>query len=202
MPFVGCILFLILYIVAALYYPGGTAFDKASKGFSWTQNYWCNLLNEEAINGQHNPARPIAMTAMVVLCVSMVIFWYLFPLQVRFGKSRRSIMQLSGFGAMTTSFFLFTSFHDIVIDVATILGLIAFGGTLAGLKKLQWKRLFRAGLFILVLIALNNLFYYNKSLQVYLPIVQKITFLYFLVWICFISIGLYNKTKIRKNIPA
>src|SRR3954449_6164304 len=63
LPLFGIILFLLLYFIATLYYPGGAQFDKTTKGFSWTQNYWCNLLNENAINGLPNPARPIAITA-------------------------------------------------------------------------------------------------------------------------------------------
>ncbi len=55
-------------------YPGGSQVDVNSKGFSWINNYWCNLLNENAISGQHNPGRPIALTGMAVLCFSLSFF--------------------------------------------------------------------------------------------------------------------------------
>jgi hypothetical protein len=63
-PLFGTLIYLLLYIVATFFYPGGSQVDKNSFGFSWAQNYWCNLLNENAINGQHNSARPIAIAAM------------------------------------------------------------------------------------------------------------------------------------------
>jgi len=74
-PLFGTLLFTCLYFIATLFYPGGSQADKNSKGFSWTNNYWCNLLNENAMNGQHNAARPIAITAMLVLCTTLMIFW-------------------------------------------------------------------------------------------------------------------------------
>jgi hypothetical protein len=184
---------LLFYFIATLYYPGGSQLSKNSKGFSWTQNYWCNLLNENAINGLHNPARPIALTAMVILCLTLSLFWYIFPLQVEFSKRTRFIIQFSGLTGMATGLFLFTSLHDIIINVATAFGLIALVGTLVGLKKLKCTRLLWMGLFIFVLIGLNNLLYYGDGLLTHLPVVQKISFLYFLVWICCINLRLNNK---------
>ena len=198
-PLFGSILFILLYFLATLYYPGGSQFDKNTKGFSWTQNYWCNLLNENAINGQSNPARPIALTAMVVLCLTLTVFWFLFPIQVAFKKSARIAIQMSGFTAMAIGLFLFTSLHDIIINVATLLGLVALTGTFIGLQKQNLMKLFRMGLFTIVLIGLNNLLYYNTDLLLYLPVVQKFTFLYFLLWICCINISLYNKTARKRQ---
>ncbi|MDB5232587.1 MAG: hypothetical protein JWN76_3392 [Chitinophagaceae bacterium] len=188
LPLIGSVLFILLYVLATLYYPGGTNLDKSFPGFSWTQNYWCNLLNKNAINGLPNPARPIALTGMVVLCLTLTAFWYLFPLQAGFKKRERYIIQASGFLTMATGSFIFTSLHDAVITVAGLFGLIALTGTLRGLKKLNWATLFYMGLFVVVLIGLNNLLYYKKNLMYYLPVVQKITFLYFLLWICFINV--------------
>jgi hypothetical protein len=193
LPFFGCVLFLLLYIIATLNYPGGTNLDKSSIGFSWAQNYWCNLLNENAINGKHNVARPIALTGMAVISLSLTAFWYLFPLRVNCTKTERYVIQASGLLAMLTGVFIFTRFHDSVINVAGMFGLIALVGTLRGLKKSGWMKLFYAGLILLFLIGLNNLLYHKKDLMYYLPVVQKITFLYFLVWICCINLRWLGK---------
>jgi hypothetical protein len=190
----GCLLFSLLYVVATFYYPGGTYLDKSSQGFSWAQNYWCNLLNENAINGQHNPAKPIAFTAMIVLSLTVMMFWYMFPFQAGFKTPERYIMQLSGFLSMAISVFISTDLHDSIINVAGLFGLIALTGTLIGLRKLRWTYLFYMGLFIVLLLALNNLLYYLKNLMYYLPVVQKITFLSFLLWICFINLNCQSKT--------
>lgn len=188
-PLFGSALFLLLYFIATLYYPGGTYLDKNFRGFSWTQNYWCNLLNENAINGQHNPARPIAFTAMAVLCVTLSIFWYLFPKWADFKAKQRYILQASGFLSMAISVFIFTSLHDTIINLGGLFGLIALAGTLIGLRRLRWIKLFYMGIIVVALIGLNNLLYYNASLIYYLPVVQKITFLFVLLWICLINVS-------------
>jgi hypothetical protein len=195
LPLYGIILFACLYIVAAQFYPGGSQADVHTQGFSWLNNYWCNLLNEKAINGQHNPARPIAMVAMVILAPSLGFFWYIFPRQVGFKKGKKRIIQISGIAAMTTGMFLSTAFHDIVINVASLFGIVAMMGTFAGLYKLKWFKLFWFGIFNLLLIMLNNILYHGDGLMTYLPFVQKITFLFVLLWIGLINLGLYRKAN-------
>jgi hypothetical protein len=197
-PLFGALIYLLLYIIATFFYPGGSQADKNSIGFSWAQNYWCNLLNENAINGQHNAARPIAIVAMFFLCVTLMIFWYIFPKQTGFRKSRKLIVQISGFASMISIMFISTGLHDIVINIATVFGLIAVIGTFIGLLELKWTKLFWVGIFILPLVALNNFLYYKIALLIYLPVVQKITFLYFLLWICLIDVSLYKNSFNRK----
>lgn len=195
LPLIGILLFVLLYIVATLLYPGGSQADKNSKGFSWVNNYWCNLLNENAINGHVNPARPAAMTAMFILCVTLAAFWFLFTRIIHFSKLARLVITFSGLTSMTTALFLFTSYHDIVINIAGILAITALTATFAGLYKNKWYRLFALGLFNLLLIIANNILYYGTGLLKYLPVVQKITFLFFLLWICLIDIQLFLKTN-------
>ncbi|MGB5430515.1 MAG: hypothetical protein WBM94_12640, partial [Eudoraea sp.] len=60
LPTVGILIFIGLYIYAASLYPGGSQLDSNSLGFDWMNNYWCNLMNENGMNGLENPARPFA----------------------------------------------------------------------------------------------------------------------------------------------
>lgn len=200
LPLAGIGLFWALYIVATLYYPGGSHDDVTAKGFSWLHNYWCNLLDEKALNGLPNTARPVAFAAMGILVVSLVLFWAVFPVQAGLSKKVRLSMQVSGLLAMLTSLALSTRFHDSVINIASLFGLVALGGTFAGLRKLGWNGLFRLGLFNLVLIGLNNLCYYGPHLFQYLAVVQKITFLYFLVWIGAICWQLYKRQALQEKV--
>lgn len=186
-PVFGCSLFLLLYLLASVCYPGGNYLNKRSKGFSWTQNYWCNLLSEHAINGERNLARPIAFTAMAVLCLTLSFFWYQFPQWAGFKTRQRLVMQVSGFVSMAISIFIFTDYHDTIINLAGLFGLIAIAGTLLGLQKLGWTKLYYMGIFAVFLIGINNLLYYRKDPMHYLAVVQKITFFYFLFWICLID---------------
>jgi len=193
---------MVLYIIATRYYPGGSQADKNSIGYSWVNNYWCNLLYAKGINGKPNAAQPIAMTAMAILCISLSLFWIQFPLFTSLNKRARFTIQASGTLAMIIGFLLFTNFnHDLIINTASFLGLIAMAGTFVGLYKNGWNGLFGFGFVNVVMIILNNVFYHTEGLIVYLPVIQKITFFIFLTWICCISfkILLSNKPEPAMN---
>jgi hypothetical protein len=199
LPVIGTLLFIVLYIIAAVLYPGGSQADVNSKGFSWVNNYWCNLLNKTAINGESNPARPMALVASFILCITLSSFWYHFPRQIKFKKYSRLTIQFSGAAAMVFGIFLFTDLHDTVTNIAGLFGVIALTGTLTGLYKNNWYGLFWFGVFNLLLVVLNNYIYYNKGLIIYLPVIQKISFLSFLFWICSITVNLYAAQKFSRT---
>ena len=46
---IGVVLSLILMIIAASIYPGGSMFDKNSVGFDWTKNFISNLFETKAL---------------------------------------------------------------------------------------------------------------------------------------------------------
>jgi hypothetical protein len=196
MPVLGTALFAVLYFIATFYYPGGSQFDKNSVGFSWINNYWCNLINTTALNGQPNEAQPFALTAMFILCASLIAFWLRFPEHTRINIFLKRTIQVCGTLSMIIGFFLFTAFdHDLITNLASLFGLIAATGTLIGLLKNSWYTLFRFGLLNMLLIVLNTILYYDKHLIFYLPLVQKLTFATFLVWICLINLKMHQPTK-------
>lgn len=191
-PSVGIVIYVVLYFIATLLYAGGSQLNKNSVGFSWLNNYWCNLLNLQAINGQINAARPVAIAAMVVLCFSLILFWYIFPQYAGLKKMGTHIIQFSGAAAMITALFLLSGFHDAAINIASLFGLIAITGTFVGLHKLKWKKLFWMGMLIPFLVAINNIFYYDSDLIKWLPLVQKITFLFVLAWVGLTDYKIYK----------
>lgn len=195
-PIFGTLLFVVLYVVATLLYPGGSQVDKNAVGFSWANNYWCNLINENAINGQHNPAKPVAITGMFILCLTLTFFWFLFPRHININSRLKLVIQTTGTLAMTIAFFLFTNInHDLITNLASILGLIATVGVFVGLYKAKWLRLFTFGLLNILLVVVNNYVYYTKGLIIYLPVIQKISFAAFLIWICCIDINLFRTAE-------
>lgn len=192
LPLYGCLLFTALYLLAARYYPGGSPVDHSSKGFDWFHNYWCNLLAERSIDGANNKGRPFAFAGMIVLCLSLSIFWIQYAHTSSFSSPAKRIMIFAGVGSMCISFFLFTRWHDAVINVAGLLGLVALSGVLFSLYQRHWLLLFYWGLINLGLIGLNNFLYYQNNFF-YLAFVQKISFLSFLFWISLICLR-QNKT--------
>jgi hypothetical protein len=172
-------------------YPGGSQVNKYSSGFSWQDNYWCNLLNTHAINGDPNPGRPVAMASALVLSMTLIIFWWLFPRILNFARPGKLMIQLSGIGSMMIVLFLSSRYHDTILNIAVLLSLFALAGTFMGLYKMKWYLLFAFGVFNMMLVVLNNMIYYSGNLD-YLPVIQKITFLSFLIWICLIDLRLYR----------
>lgn len=150
------------------------------------------------MNGQLNSAKPIAMAAMFVLCLTLILFWFLFPEYIMVDKKIALTIKVCGSLAMITGFLLFTNInHDLLTNLASGFGVIATIGVLIGLYKIRWKGLFVFGLLNFLLVGLNNYVYYTKGMIIYLPVVQKITFALFLIWICSIDLNLYYEQ--RKN---
>lgn len=191
-PISGILIFIGLYVMAAQLYPGGSQVDRDAVGFSWVNNYWCNLLNENAINGQPNPAKPVAITGMFVLCLTLLSFWFLFTKYITRSKKLKLTIRISGTISMMIACFLFTNFnHDLITNLASLFGLIATAGTFIGLYKVRWYSLLAFGLLNILLVALNNYVYYSRGLIIFLPVIQKISFVAFLFWLCCIDLKLY-----------
>ena len=96
LPVSGTLLFAGLYLLAAYLYPGGSEFSPDATSFSWTENYWCNLLNKTAINGRHNVGRLYALIAMIVLALTLTSFWHLPALLLRTSRKSRLLIQVLG----------------------------------------------------------------------------------------------------------
>lgn len=194
-PILGILVFLILYIIAAFYYPGGSDINNTAQGFSIAHNYWCDLLAKGAKNGQLNPARPIAILAMTTLCTALSIFWYLLPRLLNTGKHHYHIVSFSGIISMLLAIFIFSNYHDLIISGAVFFGITALTGTYIALYKSKSYKIFLFGIFCLFLILLNAFIYYTNWWIITLPLLQKITFLLYLLWIIFINMKLYFKEK-------
>jgi hypothetical protein len=194
-PTMGICLFGVLYGMAACQYPGGSNFDQTTTEFSWQHNYWCDLLGNTGKNGAVNPARPTALLAMVILGGSLSVFWFLLPLL--HGQESRFIRLSQWAGGLSMGIILFigTPYHDVVMNVAGGFGLIALMATFLGLYQSRLFWLISFGLFCIALVGLNNYVYYSNQYIFYLPVIQKITFAFFLLWIVLINGQLYRKAR-------
>ncbi|MDB5240802.1 MAG: hypothetical protein JWP57_1427 [Spirosoma sp.] len=196
-PFVGLGAFIGLYLLATLLYPGGSQANAQAIGFSWLHNYWCNLLNPQAINGQPNSARPVALLAMLVLGISLAIFWSVLPCLFAFTSVVRKLLQGTGILSMLLGSLIVTPYHDVVIYGAGMLGLFPLLYTLKGLYQHHYKKLCWLGCSCLVLIGWNNYIYSTHIFLFYLPLLQKITFACFLSWVGLLNWEVYKKRKIH-----
>lgn len=191
----GILFFVFFFLIAAAYYPGGSNANLHAVGFSWMNNYWCELLGENAKNGLKNLARPYAMTGMIILSISVSIFWWKIPTIV-FEKRRiiRSIMRYSGMLSMIFSALIFTDWHDGIIYAAVFSGAISF--TLLFYELFRNKRDFLSyfGIVCLGFIFMNCMIYISNIGIEYLPLIQKFTFAITLIWIILVILHLKKNT--------
>jgi hypothetical protein len=199
-PIVGITAFLAFYILAALLYPGGSQAYPNALSYSWEHNFFCTLLNETAINGQANKGQIFAIMSLIFLAISMANFYWTFPKQYSLSKLLSKLIQYTGLISMGFACLLLTNLdHDFITNLASVFGLIATIGTILALYQLKKQGLFVFGLLNLLLVVLNNWFYYHADLIVYLPLIQKISFASVLIWVIAINLTCYftNTKKIN-----
>ncbi len=195
LPLFGIGIFVCLCGWATALYPGGSNADHAAAGFNWLTNYWCDLTGETAKNGQPNPAAPVATTGMMVLCVSLAVFWLTLPRLFSQPRRQRILMRYPGVTAMLVAPFVASAYHDAAINLTGVLALPPLLLTLLGLYQGRYIRLLAAGGLCLLLVLLNNIIYHIPWHLDWLPVVQKFTFLAVLGWIGTVSWLVYSKAQ-------
>ena len=195
LPTLGILIFGGLYVYSSSLYPGGSQADLCSEGFDWVHNYWCNLMNIQGMNGQLNPARPFAIFAMVVLCISLMLFF------IRFAKNQSTShfwkisIQLCGVISMVFAMFVFTAYHDLMTILSSVFGVIVVIGISWEVYKSKMHFFKLSGFACILLLGLNNYIYYTQHLIEYLPFIQKATFVLVLVWVMMLNHSLTKKIK-------
>ncbi len=188
-------MFVVLYTFAAVVYPGGSHAMPDQIGFSFSHNYLCDLLDSYAINGVLNGAKIFATIALAILCFSIVLLWFFLSELFLVKSVTQPIMRITGIASLITLLFLTSETHDIIVNIAGVLGTVSFASCLMGLFKAKYYKLFIIGFFCL-LIFLGNYYIYETGTFIYiLPVVQKVTFVCFLSWFVLLDISVYKSVK-------
>jgi hypothetical protein len=114
----------ILIVIAALAYPGGSLLDKNSTGFNWSKNFLSNLFATKAINGSDNPGWIWALVGMAFHSVGYGMFFINMSKKIA-SKQWANILKAIGVANIIFIFLIATPLHD--------LGTISIILTLAGL---------------------------------------------------------------------
>lgn len=195
LPLIGMGLFLILYVIAAIKYPGGSWEFTDQNGFSLWHNYLCDLLDEYAINGALNSARFFARGALGVLCISLILLWYNLPKLFSVKSNNRNIMWLSGLLSLVFTLFLASGTHDIIVRIAGVFGIIAIITAIIELYKIHYYKIMLFGLFCLFIFVVNYYIYESGFNIEQLPLIQKITFISFIIWFALLGSSLNRTLK-------
>jgi hypothetical protein len=182
-PLSGILTFIILYAIAASRYPGGTKYDPATTGFSMRDNYWCDLLDPTAYNGQPNPARPVGVTATLLLAFCLSMFFYQLPVWLGYSSTRLEVIRYAGTIGLWAGACIFTSWHGPALAIGGLLTGSALLLFLVELQNMGFRTAFWAGVACIALGGLCYFMYYSLWQIRWLPILQKLTFLAFFVWI-------------------
>jgi len=182
----GIILSILLLLVATLYYPGGSQYDKTSIGYDWKNNYLSNQFSEKAVNGFYNAFRFWGISGMLFLCLSFALFFIEFSKKIP-SKGSAKIIRYFGVGAMLFAFLTVTPYHDTMITIASTLALISmFYITVY---------VFKSGLFFFKILSLVcllvlyccNYVYYTQNYLEFLPVLQKFSLFTTIIWILFLQ---------------
>lgn len=194
-PTLGILCFGILYVYASELYPGGSQANLESEGFDWINNYWCNLMNEKSMNGEPNPARPISIFAMLVLCLSLTIFFFQFSAYIAKHKIWKRIIKIAGLFSMIFATLIFTKYHDSMTMISSFFGLFVVLGMIKEVYGSKLQKYKISGIGGLLLLGLNNYMYYTTQYIEWLPFIQKVTFLIVLMWMIGLNYELRKKIK-------
>lgn len=118
------IISVILIVVSALAYPGGSLLDKDSVGFGWSKNFISNLFEAKALNGSDNPGRIWAILGMAFQSVGYGVFFINMSKKISL-RVWSNVLKYIGFANFLFIFLIATPYHD--------LGTISIGLTLFGL---------------------------------------------------------------------
>lgn len=118
------IISVILIVIAALAYPGGSLLDKNSVGFGWSKNFISNLFEAKAINGSENPGRIWAILGMAFQSVGYGVFFINMSKKISL-RVWANVLKYIGFANILFIFLIATPYHDLgtISIVLTLFGL-------------------------------------------------------------------------------
>ncbi len=182
-PTIGIFLFYVLYVFSSTIYAGGSNADINAAGFDWVSNYTCDLFHTHGINGLPNPARPIGLLAVFLICTGIGYFFFQFSQLIPMPLFWKRGIQITGMFCMICAILIFTDLHHTMVLMASFFGLLALIGVIRGLFKNKFYKYLWAGAACILLLIGNNYCYYFDIITDILPLIQKISIVLVLTWV-------------------
>ncbi len=177
------VLFVVGYLVAAARYPGGSRLDPQHVGYAHLANFWCDLLDGTAYNGQPNPGRPIALAATWLLPLSLLPLWFTLPRLWPRTSRTRWVVPAFGTLAMAAMIGVTTRYHDQAITLGALAAGIALGALLWQLYAVRLKALLLTGALAATAGACDYAAYVGGASAHLLPGLQKVAGVALLGWL-------------------
>ncbi len=199
LPLGAMALFVVFYLLAAWHYPGGSWVEPGREGFSFRNNYLCDLLDTRAVGGALNTGRYWARASLGVLCAGLCYLWVYLPALAGGPAWNRPLMRLGALAALVTTVFLSAGTHDITVRIAGGFGGLALVSAIVGLWQGGRRVAALFGAWCLVVFLLNYALYETGSYLRALPLIQKVTFLSFIGWFAWLDLELYRQGQQGKT---
>lgn len=184
-PLLGVLASALVFVLAAARYPGG---------YDWFGQSFSSLFQPSALNGSLNTARPLAAVAVIIFCTSMAIVFHTIA---RSSPTRfhRKTIQIAGIGSMVYAALVVTPMHDVLVNAALLFfvtAMITIFHRLYLERRVGWLW---AGVACLGLTLCNATMYYGEVLYGFLPIVQKVSTVLWVLWLFGLSLADQHTVK-------
>src|ERR1019366_4593521 len=108
------------------------------------RNFISALFHPTALNGAANPARYLAVMAMLVFCLSLGYAFKRISAAAVSVRDRK-LIEIGGVGSMVYAFLAVTPMHNLMVDIALLFYLLAVVAMMHGLYIERNMRLFAIG---------------------------------------------------------
>ena len=194
-PIFGILIYLVMFTIAASFYPGGSNnVPTAQNGYSIFHNYLCDSNNQTTHSGLENKGKLLANLSHLVLSITMMTFFYVFP--NIFGHRNRNTKLIKILGVFSMAIFTFMyqeELHDLIVTLVGIFASMAFVPIFIELVNYK-NRPFKILTCIVFLMSIAlYLGFETKTGIYYMPFLQKIVFLVdstLVIWTGVIAIGM------------
>jgi hypothetical protein len=194
-PIVGLGLYVVVFIIAAMDYPGGSDNVPSAIRYSFFNNFLCDVMTPTVHGGEYNPARALATVSHLILSTAMIAFFYLLPELFSWSNRNTLVIRYIGMLTMTVFVFMYTPFHDKIVTATGVLGTVALVPFFIEMRKYP-NGLLKTLAYTCFALSIIVFFIFETEVgYYYLPFLQKITFFFDAWWVIWVSVIVLKKNQ-------
>ena len=192
-PILGMGAYIIVFILAAKEYPGGSENVPNDAGYSFFHNFLCDAMLVITPDEVPNPARALATISHLILSGTMIFFFFLLPNIFDWENRNTKIIRYVGMLTMTVFIFMYTDVHDHIVTATGLLGTVALLPFFVEMRRYPdgGHKTLAYVCFILSIVVFFS--FETRIGFYYLPFLQKITFFFDAWWVIWVSLIVLKK---------